>query len=96
MALTRENYPHGVEGSEEQEEMPNSLHLEELGLLQLLERISEQAGGAIDRFSRYGLVQGGLITDTDPPMLTELGRDRLAELRIAREARELDGDVSPA
>ena len=70
--------------------------MEELGLLQLLERISENAGNAIDRFSRYGLLQGGLITDNDPPALTELGSLRLAELRLARDELAVDRDTSAA
>ena len=65
--------------------MPRTLPLEELGLLQLLEKISGNAGNAIDRFSRYGLLQSGLITEGEPPLLTELGAMRLAELRLARD-----------
>ena len=65
--------------------MPRTLPLEELGLLQLLEKISGNTGNAIDRFSRYGLLQIGLITEGEPPLLTELGAMRLAELRLARD-----------
>ena len=54
--------------------MPSQdMSLEELGLLQLLEKISGNAGAAIDRFARYGLVQAGLITEGEPPRLTESG-----------------------
>lgn len=66
--------------------MPQNMTLEELGLLQLLERISEEPGAAIDRFARYGLAQGGYITATDPPTLTDAGTTRLAQLRQARDA----------
>lgn len=82
--------------------MPHTLSLEDLGLLQLLEKISEDAGTAIDRFARYGLFQGGLITSGEPPQLTELGSARLDELRRARDAAEGDAaaagtpDPSPA
>lgn len=65
--------------------MHTTLPLEDLGLLQLLERISDNSGKAIDRYSRYGLLQNGFITDADPPALTALGARRLAELRLARE-----------
>ena len=32
-----------------------------------------------------GLLQSGLITEGEPPLLTELGAMRLAELRLARD-----------
>ena len=76
--------------------MPRTMPLEELGLLQLLEKISDNAGNAIDRFARYGLLQSGLITDADPPVLTEMGSLRLAELRLARDELAVDRDASPA
>lgn len=76
--------------------MPRTLPLEELGLLQLLEKINDNCGKAIDRFSRYGLLQNGLITDADPPRLTEQGSRRLAELRLARDELSVDRDASPA
>ncbi|HET8819015.1 MAG TPA: hypothetical protein VFM73_05675 [Xanthomonadaceae bacterium] len=60
--------------------------LEELGLLQALEKITGRADLVLDRFARYGLAQGGLITDEDPPRLTERGVARLEELRQARDA----------
>lgn len=65
--------------------------LEELGLLQALEKIAEGEDVALDRFARYGLTQGGLITDEAPPRLTERGVARLDELRQARGA----GGASP-
>ena len=76
--------------------MPTTMTLEDLGLLQVLEKISENAGEAIDRFARYGLFQSGLITDGDPPLLTDLGAARLVELRQAREGKATDRDASPA
>ena len=76
--------------------MPTTLSLEDLGLLQVLEKISENAGEAIDRFARYGLFQSGFITDGEPPLLTELGASRLVELRRAREGKATDLDPSPA
>ena len=65
-------------------------------MLQLLEKINDNCGKAIDRFSRYGLLQNGLITDADPPRLTEQGSRRLAELRLARDELSVDRDASPA
>ena len=70
--------------------MPQDMSLEELGLLQLLEKISGNAGAAIDRFARYGLGQAGLITEGEPPRLTESGAAKLEELRRA------DPDPTPA
>ena len=67
--------------------MPSQdMSLEELGLLQLLEKINGDAGAAIDRFARYGLVQAGLITEGEAPRLTEQGNEKLADLRREREA----------
>lgn len=84
--------------------MPQNMSLEELGMLQLLEKISEDSNAVIDRFARYGLNQGGLITDGQPPRLTEQGAARLEELRQARDAPgaepglvpEADPDPTPA
>ncbi len=76
--------------------MPRTMPLEELGLLQLLEKISDNAGNAIDRFARYGLLQSGFITDGEPPVLTQLGSARLAELRLARDEWSVDRDTSTA
>lgn len=75
--------------------MPQKMPLEELGLLQALEKISENTGTAIDRFARYGLAQGGLITDGEPPRLTDLGAARLDELRRARDAGKGDAQLVP-
>ena len=79
--------------------MPSQdMSLEELGLLQLLEKISGNAGAAIDRFAHYGLVQAGLITEGEPPRLTESGVAKLEELRREREAPmpAADPDPTPA
>lgn len=81
--------------------MPSQdMSLEELGLLQLLEKISANAGAAIDRFARYGAVQAGLITKGEPPELTESGAEKLAELRREREpplpGADPDPDPTPA
>lgn len=67
--------------------------LEELGLLQLLEKISEDAGAAIDGFARFGLAQSGLITDAGALRLTDLGSARLDALRQARDAATEDPDL---
>ena len=76
--------------------MPSQdMSLEELGLLQLLEKISGNAGAAIDRFARYGLVQAGLITEGDPPSLTESGAAKLEELRREPEMPLPDADPDP-
>ena len=64
--------------------MPTGMPLEEIGLLHLLEKINVKATATIDRFARYGLVEGGLITDEDPPGLTACGHERLAELRAQK------------
>ena len=75
--------------------MPSQeMSLEQMGLLQLLEKINGSAGAAIDRFARYGLVQAGLITDDEPARLTEQGNAKLAELRREREA-PMPGDPDP-
>ena len=76
--------------------MPSQdMSLEELGLLQLLEKISGNAGAAIDRFAHYGLVQAGLITEGDPPSLTESGAAKLEELRRERAAPVPGADPDP-
>ena len=97
VALTRS--PRGSSrfpGAQEQEEMPQKkMPLEDLGLLQALEKINENTGTAIDRFARYGLVQGGLITDGEPPRLTELGAARLDELRRARDEGAGEAQLVP-
>ena len=68
--------------------MPSQqLSLEELGLLQLLEKLSEDAPASLDRFARFGLQQRGLISESDPPALTELGAARLDQLRRAKEGK---------
>jgi len=64
--------------------MPDAMPLEEIGLLQILEKINVNAAATIDRFARYGLIEGGLITDEDPPGLTARGHERLAELRAQK------------
>ena len=66
--------------------MPQNMTLEELGLLQLLEKVHGGTGTPIDRIARYGLAQGGLISEGDPPRLTDLGCARLDELRQARDS----------
>ena len=46
--------------------------LEDLGLLFLLERISQGGGAGIDGFVRYGLVQRGMVTGGPDLRLSDL------------------------
>ena len=66
--------------------------LEELGLLCLLEKVGD-ATDDMDAYAKLGLVQDGLVTDSDPPRLTRLGEQRLAELREWRDEGEVDLDA---
>ena len=63
--------------------------LEELGLLCLLEKVGSPEDD-MDAYARYGLLKDGLITDTEPPALTEAGHARLDELRAWRDEGEVD------
>lgn len=65
--------------------MPSTMPLEELGLLCLLERVGS-SGGEVDGYARYGLLHRGLITDGEPPKLTQAGVTRLTELRRQRDS----------
>ena len=60
--------------------MSRPMPLEELGLLCLLERV-DASDPQVDRISRYGLLQSGLITEGESPSLTQEGAARLSELR---------------
>ena len=57
------------------------LPLEQLGLFYMLERIHVGAGSVQD-FACVGFLGGELIDASDPPMLTEIGRDKLQALRL--------------
>lgn len=73
--------------------MPSPLPLEELGLLCLLEKI--ETSGEVDGIARYGLLQRGLVTASDPPALTTNGAARLAELRRWRADHADDIELAP-
>lgn len=69
--------------------------LEELGLLCLLEKIGSSEE-PMDAYARYGLLQHGLITDSEPPRRTEAGEARMAELQAWRDEGEDDpGPTGP-
>ena len=64
------------------------LPLEQLGLFYMLERIHAGTGSVQD----FACVEflGELIDGSDPPMLTDIGRDKLQALRL-RVAAANDG-----
>jgi hypothetical protein len=57
------------------------LPLEQLGLFYMLERI-DVGTGSVQDFACVGFLGGELIDASDPPMLTEIGRDKLQALRL--------------
>lgn len=63
-------------------------HLEELGMLKVLERI-EAGSGQLELPVRVALIQRGLIDPASAPALTEQGRELLLQLRLrAAELRD--------
>lgn len=56
-------------------------HLEELGMLKVLERI-EAGSGQLELPVRVALIQRGLIDPASEPALTEQGRELLLQLRL--------------